>query len=150
MRSFGPLHEASILSVLLLSKEIGRSSIPEPEFLTEVARRTGCGILCDVNNIYVSAKRAGFDPALPPLAGIERRPSQGRIVSATADRTLGASRSHACRDRAAQDVRPPGLVPQWQYAGRPLRLRGGAAPPRINSPQAAVRAAIVAEQRSQR
>jgi uncharacterized protein len=38
------------------------SCIPEPEFLTEVARRTGCGILCDVNNIYVSAKNFGFDP----------------------------------------------------------------------------------------
>jgi uncharacterized protein (UPF0276 family) len=38
------------------------SSIPEPEFLTEVARRTGCGILCDVNNIYVSARNFGFDP----------------------------------------------------------------------------------------
>ncbi|SOE66329.1 Uncharacterized conserved protein, UPF0276 family [Burkholderia sp. OK233] len=31
------------------------STIPEWEFLAEVARRTGCGILCDVNNIYVSA-----------------------------------------------------------------------------------------------
>jgi uncharacterized protein (UPF0276 family) len=38
------------------------SSIPEAEFLTEVARRTGCGILCDVNNIYVSARNFGFDP----------------------------------------------------------------------------------------
>jgi hypothetical protein len=38
------------------------SSIPEPEFLTEVVRRTGCGILCDVNNIYVSARNLRFDP----------------------------------------------------------------------------------------
>lgn len=38
------------------------SCIPESEFLTEVARRTGCGILCDVNNIYVSARNFGFDP----------------------------------------------------------------------------------------
>ncbi len=38
------------------------SSIPEAEFLAEVARRTGCGILCDVNNIHVSAKNFGFDP----------------------------------------------------------------------------------------
>jgi uncharacterized protein (UPF0276 family) len=38
------------------------STIPEPEFLTETARRTGCGILCDVNNIYVSATNFGFDP----------------------------------------------------------------------------------------
>ena len=38
------------------------SPIPEPEFIGEVARRTGCGILCDVNNIYVSAWNFGFDP----------------------------------------------------------------------------------------
>jgi uncharacterized protein len=38
------------------------SPIPEAEFITEVASRTGCGILCDVNNIYVSARNFGFDP----------------------------------------------------------------------------------------
>jgi uncharacterized protein len=38
------------------------SSIPEAEFLTAVVLRTGCGILCDVNNIYVSARNFGFDP----------------------------------------------------------------------------------------
>jgi uncharacterized protein (UPF0276 family) len=38
------------------------STIPETEFLTETARRTGCGILCDVNNIYISANNFRFDP----------------------------------------------------------------------------------------
>ena len=38
------------------------STIPEAEFLTETARRTGCGVLCDVNNIYVSATNFRFDP----------------------------------------------------------------------------------------
>ena len=38
------------------------SPIPEPEFMTELVRRTGCGILCDVNNIHVSAWNFGFDP----------------------------------------------------------------------------------------
>jgi uncharacterized protein (UPF0276 family) len=38
------------------------SSVAEPDFLTEVVRRTDCGILCDVNNIYVSARNFGFDP----------------------------------------------------------------------------------------
>lgn len=37
------------------------STIPECEFLAEVARRTGCGILCDVNNIYVSAHNHGWN-----------------------------------------------------------------------------------------
>jgi len=37
------------------------STIPEWEFLGELAARTGCGILCDVNNIYVSAHNHGWD-----------------------------------------------------------------------------------------
>ena len=37
------------------------STIPEWDFITAVAKRTGCGILCDVNNIYVSAYNHGWD-----------------------------------------------------------------------------------------
>jgi uncharacterized protein (UPF0276 family) len=39
------------------------SPIPEPAFLAELARRTGCRVLCDVNNIYVSCRNFGIDPA---------------------------------------------------------------------------------------
>ena len=39
------------------------SSIPEWEFIAAVAARTGCGILCDVNNIYVSSCNHGWDPS---------------------------------------------------------------------------------------
>jgi uncharacterized protein (UPF0276 family) len=38
------------------------TAIPEPEFLAELVRRTGCGLLCDVNNVYVSAMNLGDDP----------------------------------------------------------------------------------------
>lgn len=38
------------------------STIPESEFLAELARRTGCGLLCDVNNAYVTAHNFGLDP----------------------------------------------------------------------------------------
>lgn len=37
------------------------SAIPEWEFLVALAERTGCGVLLDVNNIYVSASNHGFD-----------------------------------------------------------------------------------------
>jgi len=37
------------------------SMMPEHEFLTEVAEQSGCGILLDVNNVYVSATNHGFD-----------------------------------------------------------------------------------------
>ncbi|MCK6453970.1 MAG: DUF692 domain-containing protein [Alphaproteobacteria bacterium] len=37
------------------------SPIPEPAFLAALAQRTGCGILLDLNNIYVSAVNHGLD-----------------------------------------------------------------------------------------
>jgi uncharacterized protein (UPF0276 family) len=39
------------------------STMPEWEFLTAVAQRSGCGILLDLNNIYVNAYNHQFDPA---------------------------------------------------------------------------------------
>jgi uncharacterized protein (UPF0276 family) len=49
------------------------STIVESEFLAAVVRRTGCGILCDISNIFVSAANHGWDAhtylaALPPAA----------------------------------------------------------------------------------
>lgn len=45
----------------------------EVEFLAELVRRTGCGLLADVNNVHVSATNLQFDPvayldALPATA----------------------------------------------------------------------------------
>jgi uncharacterized protein (UPF0276 family) len=68
------------------------STIPEPEFLAELARRTGCGLLCDVNNIYVTAWNLGLDAiaylgALPTatvgemhLAGHARNDADGQTI----------------------------------------------------------------------
>jgi uncharacterized protein (UPF0276 family) len=39
----------------------GASSMSEVEFLRVVAQRTGCGLLLDVNNVYVSAINHSFD-----------------------------------------------------------------------------------------
>jgi uncharacterized protein (UPF0276 family) len=36
------------------------STIPEAEFLAELADRTGCGLLLDVNNVFVSANNHGM------------------------------------------------------------------------------------------
>jgi uncharacterized protein (UPF0276 family) len=68
------------------------SPIPEPEFLAELARRTGCSLLCDVNNVFVSCRNFDQDPAayldaLPAsaigeihLAGHARNEAAGRII----------------------------------------------------------------------
>lgn len=39
------------------------ATMGEIEFLSEVARRSGCGLLLDVNNVHVSAVNQGFDAA---------------------------------------------------------------------------------------
>jgi uncharacterized protein (UPF0276 family) len=39
---------------------LGGHEMGEVEFLAELARRTGCGLLVDVNNIHVSANNLGF------------------------------------------------------------------------------------------
>lgn len=35
--------------------------LAETDFLSELVRRTGCGLLLDVNNVYISARNLGFD-----------------------------------------------------------------------------------------
>lgn len=39
------------------------SDMDEVAFITEAARRSGCGLLLDVNNVHVSAANLGFDAA---------------------------------------------------------------------------------------
>jgi hypothetical protein len=50
------------------------SEMAETAFLAEVVRRTGCGLLLDVNNVFVSAVNLGLDPrayvAAFPLAEV--------------------------------------------------------------------------------
>lgn len=41
---------------------LGTPDMPEWEFVCEVARRAGCELLLDVNNIWVNAANHGFDP----------------------------------------------------------------------------------------
>lgn len=68
------------------------SQIPEWEFYVEVARRTGCGLLLDVNNIQVSAHNHSFSAEnyieyIPEevvreihLAGYSSREVEGKLV----------------------------------------------------------------------
>ncbi|MDE2017729.1 MAG: DUF692 domain-containing protein [Hyphomicrobiales bacterium] len=37
------------------------SELPEADYLGELVRRTGCGLICDVNNVFVSATNHGGD-----------------------------------------------------------------------------------------
>lgn len=42
--------------------QFNHSVIAEQDFLTEVAKQSGCGILLDINNIYVSSMNLGQNP----------------------------------------------------------------------------------------
>ena len=61
-----------------LSSYIGfrDSQMPEWEFLAQIAQRSGCRILLDVNNVQVSARNHGFNPAGLP----GRHPGRPRLA----------------------------------------------------------------------
>ncbi len=48
------------------------STIAEPEFIAALVARTGCGMICDINNIFVAATNHGWDP-LRYLAELPRQ-----------------------------------------------------------------------------
>ena len=53
--------------------QFSHSTIAEPEFLAALVARTGCGLICDINNVFVAASNHGWDPlhylaALPHAA----------------------------------------------------------------------------------
>jgi uncharacterized protein (UPF0276 family) len=77
------------------------STIPEWEFMAAVAQRTGCGILCDVNNIFVSAHNHGFDAAAYlaalPVAAVGEVHLAGHSVRALADGSTVRIDDHASR-----------------------------------------------------
>lgn len=72
--------------------QFAASTMPEPEFLSEAVRRTGCGLLLDVNNVYVQAHNHGFDAVnyldhIPPQA-VQQMHLAGHTVQAFGDATL--------------------------------------------------------------
>lgn len=64
----------------------------EWDFLTEVVRRTGCGLLLDVNNIHVSAANNGFDAGTyldaVPLDAVGEIHLAGHLAQLVDGRTL--------------------------------------------------------------
>ncbi|MCY1545143.1 hypothetical protein D9M68_810710 [compost metagenome] len=71
------------------------STCQETDFITEVVRRTGCGLLLDVNNVQVAATNQQWDP----LAYID-----------------------ACPLWAVQQIHLAGFAPEADEKGRPLLI----------------------------
>ena len=97
------------------------STMPEWEFLAQVAERADCGILLDINNIYVSARNHGFNPrdylaGIPParvgqfhLAG---HSDKGTHLLDTHDAAVPESVWQLYQDAVARFGRVPALV-EW-------------------------------------
>lgn len=62
---------------------------PEPDFLAELARRTGCGLLLDVNNVFISANNLGFSARAYLDAFPADAVAEIHLAGHTADPSLG-------------------------------------------------------------
>jgi uncharacterized protein (UPF0276 family) len=91
-----------------------RSSMPEWEFLARLAEDAGCGLLLDVNNVYVSAFNLGFDAE----TYIRNLPLD-RIVQ------IHVAGPSACGDYLIDTHDGPVLAPVWELYALAQRLTGG-------------------------
>jgi uncharacterized protein (UPF0276 family) len=90
------------------------SGLSEWEFLAELVKRTGCGVLLDVNNVFVSATNLGFDPH-EFLAGLP--------VDAVGQMHLGG---HSRQGRLLIDTHDHPVCPEvWALYGEAQRRFGG-------------------------
>jgi uncharacterized protein len=64
------------------------SSIPEAEFVRAIAERTGCGVLLDVNNVYVSCQNHGWS-ASAYLASMADAPVREIHLAGHAENQVG-------------------------------------------------------------
>jgi uncharacterized protein len=110
------------------------STIPEPEFLSALVRRTGCGLLCDVNNVYVTARNLGLDPmaylaALPRaavgeihLAGHSVNDADGRPLLIDDHGSPVVPAVWALYDRALHLFGPVPTLVEWDTDIPPLEV----------------------------
>lgn len=107
------------------------STLEETAFLGELVERTGCALLCDVSNIYVSAANMGYDAyayldALPAdavaelhLGGFTREPDEATPGGEILIDTHAAAIAEPVWDLHAHALRRFGAVPtliEWDNA----------------------------------
>lgn len=96
--------------------EFTASEMPEWEFLARLAEMTGCGLLLDVNNVYVSSVNHGYD-------------AQAYIDAIPAERVVQIHLAgHTDRGTHLIDTHDhPVAAPVWQLYARAQQRVGGAA-----------------------
>jgi uncharacterized protein (UPF0276 family) len=107
---------------------VAHSDMPEWEFVREVANRSDCLLLLDVNNVYVNSRNHGFDPA----EYIRRMPAErvaqihlaghhdaGRFLFDTHDRPVRAEVWDLYRE-AIVHLGPRSTLVEWDEELPPL------------------------------
>jgi uncharacterized protein (UPF0276 family) len=110
------------------------SSIPEPQFLDELARRTGCRLLCDVNNVFVTCRNLGLDEeaylaSLRPetigeihLAGHARNEVDGQVMLIDDHGSRVAAEVWSLYARAVARFGPQPTLIEWDTDIPPLAV----------------------------
>jgi hypothetical protein len=93
--------------------EFRASEMSEGEFLGELARRAGCGVLLDVNNLYVNQRNHGGDA----LAAMDAIPAEAVAEIHLAGHTVG---EHCLIDTHGERV----AEPVWSLYGEALARFG--------------------------
>jgi len=96
--------------------EFAASTMPEWEFLSRLAEESDCGLLLDVNNVYVSSFNHGFDP-------------QGYIDAIPADRVVQYHLAgHTHKGTHIVDTHSDHAIPEvWELYRRAVGRTGGVA-----------------------
>ena len=95
--------------------EFAGSTLPEWEFLSELCREADCALLLDVNNVYVSSRNHGYDPARYLAAVPYDRVVQLHVAGHT-DHGTHVVDTHV----------GPVVDPVWELLGEAHRRAGGA------------------------
>jgi uncharacterized protein (UPF0276 family) len=90
------------------------STMPEWEFLSRLSEETGCGLLLDVNNVYVSSVNHDFDP----IEYLDRVPHDRVVQFHLAGHTN-------CGTHCIDTHDGPVIDPVWDLYARARRLTGG-------------------------
>ncbi len=128
-----PLHEASLTHVADRVRQVQdflerplvlenpstyatftASTMSEWEFLSRLVDLTGCGLLLDVNNVYVCSVNHDFDPG----AFLRGVPAQSVVQMHLAGHTN-------CRTHLIDTHDGPVIDPVWELFGQAHRLSGG-------------------------
>jgi uncharacterized protein (UPF0276 family) len=110
--------------------EFGAGEFSEWEFLAALVKASGCALLLDVNNVYVSAVNHGFDPlhyvdSLPGDAVVEIH--RAGFTRREVDGALMLDRHPRCARRAGSPVAVRPRDPTFRPASDADRMGGSAA-----------------------